>query len=142
MKKRSKASGKTAKPPNRKTLKQSGASHPVLGPQKSTKNKVADVQQLIHERNEALEQQAATSDLLQLISSPISDIAQRHSITLSASNCVEFGISMPSVLAVLRLIAKSNLVGCSTGSSSGLAPLRILSMYVAERRKMTLTSGA
>ena len=68
MKKRTKAGGKTAKPPNRKTLKQSGDSHPVLGPKKSTKNKVVDVQQLIHERDEALEQQVATSDLLRLIS--------------------------------------------------------------------------
>ena len=31
----------------------------------------------------------------------------------------------PSVLAVLRLITRSNLVGCITGKSPGLAPLRI-----------------
>jgi len=33
-----------------------------------------------------------------------------HSIISSASNCIEIGISMPSVLAVLRLITSSNLV--------------------------------
>jgi len=32
-----------------------------------------------------------------------------------------------SALAVLRLIANSNFVGCSTGRSAGFAPLRILS---------------
>src|SRR5262245_39602545 len=31
------------------------------------------------------------------------------------------------VLAVLRLITSSNVVGCSTGRSPGFAPLRILS---------------
>jgi hypothetical protein len=33
----------------------------------------------------------------------------------------------PKSLAVLRLMTSSNLVGCSTGRSPGLAPLRILS---------------
>ena len=36
-------------------------------------------------------------------------------------------------LAVLRLITSSNLVGCSTGSSAGLAPLKILSRKAAAR---------
>ena len=36
---------------------------------------------------------------------------------------------MPSVLAVLRLMTSSNLVGCCTGKSAGLAPLRIFPAY-------------
>jgi hypothetical protein len=50
-----------------------------------------------------------------------------HSITLSAraSNIGE--MSRPSALAALRLMTRSNLVGCSTGSSLGFAPLRIRS---------------
>ena len=44
------------------------------------------------------------------------------------------GIVRPICLAVLRLITSSNFVGCSTGSSAGLAPFRILSTYVATRR--------
>ena len=40
----------------------------------------------------------------------------------------------PRALAVLRLIASSNLVGCWTGRSPGLAPFKILSTYVAARR--------
>jgi hypothetical protein len=35
------------------------------------------------------------------------------------------GISRPSAFAVLRLMKKSKLVGCTTGKSPGLAPLRI-----------------
>jgi hypothetical protein len=45
-------------------------------------------------------------------------------ITSSARRRREGGIVIPSALAVLRLITSSNLVGCSTGSSAGLAPLR------------------
>ena len=36
------------------------------------------------------------------------------------------GTVRPSAFAALRLITSSNLVGCNTGSSAGLAPLRIL----------------
>src|SRR5262249_16366547 len=51
---------------------------------------------------------------------------RNHSITSSAS-ASNFGeISMPSAFAALRSITNSNLVGCNTGSSAGLVPLRIL----------------
>ena len=49
-----------------------------------------------------------------------------HSITSSARARIDGGIVRPSALAVLRLITSSNLVGCSTGKSAGLAPERIL----------------
>src|SRR5262245_64314758 len=48
-----------------------------------------------------------------------------HSITSSASNCNALGTSMPSNLAVCRLMTSSNLVDCTTGKSPGFAPLRI-----------------
>ena len=48
-----------------------------------------------------------------------------HSITSSASASRFGDTSIPSPLAVLRLITSSNLVGCITGISAGLAPLRI-----------------
>jgi hypothetical protein len=51
----------------------------------------------------------------------------RYSITSSARCCRNQGTSRPNALAVLRLIASSNVVGCSTGRSAGFAPLRILS---------------
>src|SRR6266516_2650328 len=57
-----------------------------------------------------------------------------HSITSSARASSIGGTSRPSALAVLRLITNSNLVGCSTGRSAGLAPLKILSTKVAARR--------
>src|SRR6516225_7799555 len=53
--------------------------------------------------------------------------ALHHSITSSARNRNDSGIVSPSALAVVRLITRSNLVGCSTGMSAGLAPRRILS---------------
>jgi hypothetical protein len=50
-----------------------------------------------------------------------------YSITLSARARMLSGIVTPSNLVVLRFIASSNFVGCSTGRSAGLAPLSILS---------------
>src|SRR5688572_3960548 len=50
-----------------------------------------------------------------------------YRITLSALASTFGGIVRPICLAVLRLITSSNFVGCSTGRSAGLAPLRILS---------------
>src|SRR5262249_1526735 len=51
--------------------------------------------------------------------------APDHSITSSASASSLSGTLTPSVLAVLRVSTNSNLVGCTTGKSAGLAPLRI-----------------
>ena len=45
-----------------------------------------------------------------------------------SSDC---GIVSPSAFAVFRLMTSSNFVGCSTGRSAGLAPLRILDALVA-----------
>src|SRR6516164_6095425 len=57
-----------------------------------------------------------------------------YSITSSARTSSEGGTVSPSALAVFMLITSSNLVGCSTGRSAGLVPLRILSTKVAARR--------
>jgi hypothetical protein len=53
--------------------------------------------------------------------------ALHHSITSSARARTLAGISMPSALAVLRLITSSYLVGCWTGRSPGFSPLRMRS---------------
>src|SRR5262249_55048295 len=54
-----------------------------------------------------------------------------HSITSSARASSMGGTSRPSAFAVVRLMTRSNLVGCSTGMSPGFAPRRILSTYSA-----------
>src|SRR5512139_1128533 len=59
--------------------------------------------------------------------SAIGNPQSSHSITSSARMRSDWGIFSPRVLAVLRLMIRSNLVGCSTGRSPGLKPLRILS---------------
>ena len=51
---------------------------------------------------------------------------QHHSITSVACARIVFGTVRPSVFAVLRLMMRSNFVGCSTGRSAGFSPLRIL----------------
>jgi len=48
-----------------------------------------------------------------------------YSIISSASTCIALETVRPSVLAVLRLITSSKVVGRMTGRSAGLAPLRI-----------------
>jgi hypothetical protein len=55
-------------------------------------------------------------------------------ITLSAWANTLGGIVRAICFAVFRLITKSNLVGCSTGRSAGLLPLRILSTTYRHRR--------
>jgi hypothetical protein len=50
-----------------------------------------------------------------------------YSITSSAMASSVGGMSRPSARAVIRLITRSNLVGCSTGRSAGLAPRSTLS---------------
>src|SRR5712691_3329420 len=51
----------------------------------------------------------------------------RYRMTSSAWNSRLGGIVSPRAWAALKLMISSNLVGCSTGRSAGLAPLRILS---------------
>src|SRR5258708_28269745 len=53
--------------------------------------------------------------------------AELYSITSSARTSSVGGTVRPSALAVFMLITSSNLVGCSTGRSAGLVPLRLLS---------------
>src|SRR5262249_17591734 len=53
------------------------------------------------------------------------ELASFHSITSSARASSVAGTSRPSALAVVRLITRSNLVGCSTGMSAGFAPRKI-----------------
>src|SRR5262249_37310387 len=50
-----------------------------------------------------------------------------HSTTSSARASRVGGTSRPSDFAVLRLMTSSIFVGCSTGSSAGCAPFKILS---------------
>ena len=57
-----------------------------------------------------------------------------HSITSSARRRRDSGIDSPIALAVVRLMTRSNLVGCSTGRSAGFAPRKILSTISAARR--------
>src|SRR5262245_33018814 len=60
--------------------------------------------------------------------------ASDHSMTSSARSRNDSGIVRPSACAVVRLMTRSNFVGCSTGRSAGFAPRRILSTYSAARR--------
>jgi len=64
-----------------------------------------------------------------------------HSMIWSARTRMDCGIVRPSALAVFTLMTSSNFVGCSTGRSAGLAPLRILSTYPAARWAASWTLG-
>jgi hypothetical protein len=73
-----------------------------------------------------------------------------HLITRSALASTFGGIVRPICFAVLRLITSSNLVGCSTGRSAGLAPLqdfghstfRVVSGVDLAAGSLLLTQGA
>src|SRR5262249_32442203 len=60
--------------------------------------------------------------------------APLHSITSSARASRVGGISMPRAFAVVKLMTRSNFVGCSTGISPGFVPRRILSTWSAAPR--------
>jgi hypothetical protein len=62
-----------------------------------------------------------------VLAEPHDEFAAPHSITSSARSRNASGIVSPSAFAVVRLMTRSNLVGCSTGMSAGFAPRRILS---------------
>src|SRR5262245_28091187 len=51
------------------------------------------------------------------------ELAPLHSITSSAMASSEGGTVRPNMRAVVLLMTSSNLVGCTTGKSAGLAPL-------------------
>jgi len=53
------------------------------------------------------------------------ELAPPHSITSSARASSVGGTVRPSARAVGRLMTSSNLLGCTTGKSAGLAPLRM-----------------
>src|SRR5262249_16685162 len=54
------------------------------------------------------------------------ELAPPHSITSSAMASNPGGKVSPSDLAIFRLISSSNLADCTTGSSPGRAPFKIL----------------
>src|SRR5262249_46984074 len=55
------------------------------------------------------------------------ELAAGHSITSSARGSSDGGTVRAGALGGGRLMTRSNLIGCSTGMSPGLAPRRILS---------------
>src|SRR5215831_13129474 len=65
-----------------------------------------------------------------------------HSITSSASDSSVGGTSMPSTLAVCRLMTNSNLVGCMIGRSAGFSPLRTRPTYMPTWRSAQARSIA
>src|SRR5262249_62273326 len=69
------------------------------------------------------------------------EMAAFHSITSSERASSVGGISRPSAFAVLTLITSSKRVGCSTGSSAGLAPFAISLVKTAGRRYILLVIG-
>jgi hypothetical protein len=58
------------------------------------------------------------------------DVARRTPVKklfdhLVGEHCIVLGTARPSAAAVFKLTTSSNLVGCRTGRSAGLAPLRM-----------------
>src|SRR5215831_552046 len=71
----------------------------------------------------------------------VCSVARPYSITSSARARSDGGTVRPSAFAVLRLIARSYLVGACTGRSAGFSPLRMRSTYPAARRNPSNASG-
>src|SRR2546430_16742347 len=69
------------------------------------------------------------------------ELAPLHSITSSARKRTAGGIVSSRDFAVLRFSANSNFVGCSTGKSAGLTPLRTLATMIADCRHIAARPG-
>src|SRR6476660_5660578 len=64
-----------------------------------------------------------------------------YSVTSSARSRTEGGMVRSRDFAVLRFIANSNFVGCSTGRSAGLTPLSTLATMIADCRQIAARLG-
>src|SRR5580704_8806105 len=64
-----------------------------------------------------------------------------HSITSLTRTINDSGILRPNALAVVKLTARSNFTGCSTGRSPGFEPCRILSTKSPARRNRSAKFG-
>src|SRR5947199_9280819 len=53
------------------------------------------------------------------------ELAPPHSITSSTAPCIASGTLMRSAVAVSRVMARSNLVGCRNSNSASLSPLSV-----------------
>src|SRR5262249_39790449 len=81
-------------------------------------HKHADPPQLLRPRRERPRGRSAAEER--------DELAPLHSITSSTMESTACGTSMFSARAVCKFMTSSNLVDCSTGSSAGFSPLRIL----------------
>src|SRR4029453_8250351 len=75
------------------------------------------------------------------VSTRASSLLRLHSITSSARKSTEGGMVRSRDFAVLRFTANSNFVGCSTGRSAGLTPLRTLATMIADCRHIAARLG-
>ena len=73
---------------------------------------------------------------------PEAQVKSVHSITLSARAARLAGISTPIAFAAFRLIISSNLAGCSTGMSAGLAPRKTEAASAGDRALKNPITGA
>src|SRR5262249_19014618 len=64
-----------------------------------------------------------------------------HSITSSARKRIEGGIVSSRDFAAPRFSANSNFVGCSTGRSAGLTPLRTFATIIPNCRQIAARLG-
>src|SRR5207248_5658763 len=69
------------------------------------------------------------------------ELAPPHSITPSARKRTDGGIVRSRDFAVLKFTTSSSFVGCSTGTSAGLAPLRTLPIMTSDCRHIAARSG-
>src|SRR5262249_61603914 len=68
-----------------------------------------------------------------VLHSPRRSQCAHYSMILSSRANIDGGMVNPSAFAALRLITRSNALGCCTGRATGLAPFRVLPPEIAPR---------